>query len=181
MNTEDTKIEELAAQADNLIRAAQASTEKVKGKVGRPRKNPEDKKMAKVEGTPHIRRAEKSAAKLPTLSDSATEVVNLALGLSDDDLTGVLAHINHTIKIKTLQTAVAIRNNPTITQGMTVRINAGRHAGKVAVVKELKRIRCHVTLVDGPADRVIYLFTSEVEPVTAQTVNSEAPAMQEAV
>ena len=181
MNTEDTKIEELAAQADNLIRSAQASTDKPKGKVGRPRKTPADKKAPKVEGVPHIRRAEKSAAKLPALSEAANEVLSLALGLSHEDLNAVMAHVNHKVRMKTLQDAVQLRSSAAITAGMTVRIMSGRHAGKVAKVKEVKRIRCHVTLVGGAEDRVIYLFTSEVEPVEAETVSAETEALKQAV
>lgn len=181
MNTEDTKIEELAAQADNLIRSAQASTDKPKGKVGRPRKNPADKKVTKAEGVPHIRRAEKSAAKLPSLSDAANEVLGLVLGLSNEDLNAVMAHVNHKVRLKTLQDAVQLRSSAAITTGMTVRIMNGRHAGKVAKVKEVKRIRCHVTLVGGSEDRVIYLFTSEVEPVEVETVTTDSEDLQQAV
>ena len=175
MNIEENKIEELAAQADNLIRSA-------KGKVGRPRKSDAEKKaVTKVEGVPHIRRAQKSAAKLPQLSDGAEEVVNLALSLSHEDLSSVLAHVNHNVKIKTLQSAVSLRTTNVITNGMMIRIISGRHAGKIAKVVDVKRIRCHVTLVDDTSDRILYLFTSEVEPVVPESVQSTAGDIAEAV
>jgi len=123
----------------------------------------------------HMRKVMKAAEKLPTLGQAAMLLLNEAqANLPAAELQGLALHIQHINRVSATQRAL----NQTIEAGMTVRIVSGdsRFVGQTGTVAKAQRIRCYVN-VEG-AKKPVYLFTSDVEPVTeaAATTTSAAAA-----
>lgn len=114
--------------------------------------------------TPHMSKVEKAAAKLPTLNEQAQIAFNdITANFSASMVSAIAAHLGHFNRVKATERALG----QTISTGDTVRIVSGdpRFIGQTGEVFKAQRIRCYVT-VSG-AKKPVYLFTSDVELVSA--------------
>jgi hypothetical protein len=112
----------------------------------------------------HMLKVMKAAAKLPKLNSSAEETVNdITSNYSRDQINAISLHLQHFNRVKATERALTQK----VEAGMQVRICGGdpRFIGMTGVVAQSQRIRCYVT-VPG-AKKNVYLFTSDVEAVTA--------------
>jgi flagellar biosynthesis GTPase FlhF len=111
----------------------------------------------------HMRKVMKAAEKLGTLDEQSQLLFNEATAnLSAAELAKLANHIQHFNRVQATQRALS----QSIEEGMSVRIVGGdpRFIGQTGTVAKAQRIRCYVT-VEG-AKKPVYLFTSDVEPVT---------------
>jgi len=121
----------------------------------------------------HMSKVEKAASKLPTLTDAATLAVNdITANFAAATVAAIAAHLSHFNRVKATERALG----QTISTGDTVRIVGGdsRFVGLTGEVFKAQRIRCYVT-VEG-AKKPVYLFTSDVELVSAATVSEAKSA-----
>lgn len=122
----------------------------------------------------HMRKVQKAAEKLGTLNDAMQLLFNEATANGTAaDVAALAAHLQHFNRVQATQRALG----QAIEAGMTVRIISGdtRFIGQTGTVFKAQRIRCYVN-VEG-AKKPVYLFTSDVEPVTeAATATSTAAA-----
>lgn len=112
----------------------------------------------------HMRKVAKAAEKLGTLNDSAQLLFNEATAnLTAADLATLALHIQHFNRVKATERALS----QSIEAGMEVSIIGGdpRFIGQTGTVFKAQRIRCYVTVTG--AKKPVYLFTSDVVPVTA--------------
>jgi hypothetical protein len=119
----------------------------------------------------HMRKVMKAAEKLPTLGQAAMLLLNEAqANLPAPELQALAQHIQHINRVSATQRALS----QTIEAGMTVRVISGdsRYIGQTGTVAKAQRIRCYVN-VEG-AKKPVYLFTSDVEPVTEATAAAAA-------
>lgn len=121
--------------------------------------------------TPHMSKVEKAAAKLPTLSAEAQETFNgITANFSAAQVSAIAAHLGHFNRVKATERALS----QTVGTGDTVRIVSGdpRFIGQTGTVAKAQRIRCYVEVAG--AKKPVYLFTSDVELVSAAPVAKTA-------
>lgn len=121
--------------------------------------------------TPHMSKVEKAASKLPALSEAAQVAFNdIIANFGASTVSAIAAHLQHFNRVKATERALG----QTISTGDTVRIVSGdpRFIGQTGEVFKAQRIRCYVT-VPG-AKKPVYLFTSDVELVSAAPVAKTA-------
>lgn len=144
-NKELTDLQRAAAKAKRDEERAQRKAEKAAAAEGKKS---------------HMKKVERAASKLPTLSSEAQAKLNeLRLELSNVELTALSAHILH--HVRATATVAAAGKRPEV--GATVRIVGGdpKFVGKTGTVVDSRPLRCFVE-VDG-AKKPVYLFNSEVE------------------
>jgi flagellar biosynthesis GTPase FlhF len=113
---------------------------------------------------PHMSKVERAAGKLPVLNETAQVSFNdIIANFSASQVAAIAAHLNHFNRVKATERAL----NQKVTVGDTVRILSGdpRFIGQTGTVARAQRIRCYVE-VEG-AKKPVYLFTSDVELVSA--------------
>lgn len=121
--------------------------------------------------TPHMSKVEKAASKLPALNEAAQVALNdITANFSASQVSAIAAHLSHFNRVKATERALG----QTIATGDTVRIVSGdsRFIGQTGEVFKAQRIRCYVT-VPG-AKKPVYLFTSDVELVSAASAAKSA-------
>lgn len=120
---------------------------------------------------PHMSKVEKAAARLPALGEAAQVAFNdIIANFGASEVMAIAAHLQHFNRVKATERALG----QAINAGDTVRIVGGdpRFIGQTGEVFKAQRIRCYVT-VPG-AKKPVYLFTSDVEPVSAAPVAKTA-------
>lgn len=111
----------------------------------------------------HMRKVQKAAEKLGTLSAEAQLLFNeITANYTAAEVATFAAHLAHFNRVQATQRALG----QSIEAGMQVRIVGGdsRYIGQTGTVSKAQRIRCYVE-VEG-AKKPVYLFTSDVELVT---------------
>jgi hypothetical protein len=160
-----TDEEKAARQA---ARDAERATKKAEREAARAAKKAARDNERK---TPHMSKVEKAASKLPALSEAAQLAVNdITANFGASTVSAIAAHLQHFNRVKATERALS----QTISTGDTVRIVSGdsRFIGQTGEVFKAQRIRCYVT-VPG-AKKPVYLFTSDVELVSAAPVAKTA-------
>jgi len=113
----------------------------------------------------HMRKVAKAAEKLGPLGNEALELLfsEITANYTAAQVAKLSAHLQHFNRVKATERALTQR----IEAGQQVRIVGGdsRFIGQVGTVSKAQRIRCYVE-VEG-SKKPVYLFTSDVEPVTA--------------
>lgn len=119
--------------------------------------------------TPHMKKVEKAASKLPALNQDATLTFNEIVANYDAaQVAALAAHLQHFNRVKATERALA----QPLKQGMKVRVVAGdnRYVGLSGEVTKSQRIRCYVA-IEGQS-RPVYLFTSDVEVIAEEAKKS---------
>lgn len=112
----------------------------------------------------HMTKVDKAGAKLPTLTDQATEMFNDATtGLTRVQIAALTEHLRHFNRVAATRASLDVA----LTEGMQITVTAGesRFYGKTGTVIRVQRIHCYVE-IDG---KEAYLFSSDVEPVIASS------------
>lgn len=151
-----------------LTEAEKQEKEQAKAEKARIRA---EKKAEKEANRPpkHQAKLDRARKQLPELNDAEQSIFDrLVHEFPLRQLEKISAHLNFYVRQE--QTRNAVATDGEVTVGQTVRIRSGntRHMGKVGVVTRAQRIRCYVSVPN--VDKEIYLFTSDVEPVTDETV-----------
>jgi len=159
------------AQARELEKATKAEARAMK-KLAKSAEKMKDGER----GPAHMKKVEKAAAKLPMISDEvANEVSRLVSEFSVQDLSRLIAHLQHSNRVQS-----TLRSGKTqLEVGQTVRIvsceNDPGVIDRLGVVAEVRKIR---VLVQVPGyTRNVYLFNSDCEPTNEVC---EAPVDTEA-
>jgi len=158
--------EEKAART--AARDAERATKKAEREAARAAKRAARENDRK---TPHMSKVEKAASKLPALNDAAQLAVNdITANFSASVVSAIAAHLSHFNRVKATERALG----QTISTGDTVRIVSGdsRYIGQTGEVFKAQRIRCYVTVAG--AKKPVYLFTSDVELVSAAAASKSA-------
>ncbi len=121
----------------------------------------------------HMRKVQKAAEKLGPIGNEALQLMfnEITANYTAAQVTQLAAHLNHFNRVKATERAL----NQKIEAGQQVRIVGGDHPqyiGKTGTVTKAQRIRCYVE-VEG-AKKPVYLFTSNVEPITAANESAAA-------
>ena len=154
--------------ARTAARDAERATNKATRDVARAAKQAAKQADRKA---PHMSKVEKAASKLPTLSEQAQLTVNdITANFSASVVSAIAAHLGHFNRVKATERALG----QTIATGDTVKIVSGdsRFVGQTGEVFKAQRIRCYVTVAG--AKKPVYLFTSDVELVSAAAVAKSA-------
>lgn len=112
----------------------------------------------------HMAKVTKAATKLPVLNDSATVMFNdITSNFGRDQINAISLHLAHFNRVKATERAL----NQKLEAGMSVRIVSGdpKFVGMEGTVAKAQRIRAYVN-VEG-AKKPIYVFTSDVEVISA--------------
>lgn len=139
----------------------------------------EARKAAKAQDShpAHMKKVENAAARLPSLGEVAqTTFEEITRTLNSEQRTALALHIQHFNRV---QSTINATKGVDLKVGQVVRIIGGdpKYIGMTGAIETLRRIRCFVT-VPG-AKKPVYVFTSEVEPVSE--VGEELPATEETV
>lgn len=116
---------------------------------------------------PHMSKVDKAAAKLPVLDEQAQLMFNdVTANFDAATVAALAAHLTHFNRVKATERALTQK----VAEGDTVKIVSGdpRFVGMTGEVFKAQRIRCYVT-VPG-ANKPVYLFTSDVELVSAASM-----------
>jgi transcription antitermination factor NusG len=109
---------------------------------------------------PHMKKIERAAASLPSMSDSMTLTFNeVTTNFSAEQITALALHLQHFNRVKATERAL----KQELAVGQKVRIISGvqKYVGMTGTVEKAQRIRCFVSV---PGSRKpVYLFTSDVE------------------
>ena len=113
----------------------------------------------------HMRKVQKAADRLPSMSEALQLLFNEATALTAADISALALNLQHFNRVKATERALS----QTIENGMSVRIVGGdtRYIGRTGTVAKAQRIRCYVTVPGVKKD--VYLFTSDVEVVPAES------------
>lgn len=127
-----------------------------------------DKKATReaAKSAPHMSKVDKAAEKLPVLTGDAEKLYReITVNSSRDQITALAAHLTHFNRIQATERAL----KSSIKTGDTVKIVGGdaRYLNRTGTVDKAQRIRCYVVL-EG-INKPVYLFTSDVEVLTAET------------
>lgn len=166
VTNEEKQAAKAAKQAAKEAAKVSKAVEKAAKKAER-----EAKKATKANVLPGTARLASAEARLPTLSESASETLAdiFRHNPGTEDLVSIIAHLQHSLRSR--QTvAAALGTN--VKEGQTVTLIAGepRFVGKTGVVTKVSRIRCHVQL-EG-REKPIYVFTSDVEVLAENQVEA---------
>jgi hypothetical protein len=160
------RLSEAEKAAKVAARDAERATKKAERELARAAK-----KAAKAAETktPHMSKVEKAASKLPSLTATSEELFNdITVNYPSDQIAALAAHLTHFNRVKATERAL----NQKIATGDTVRIVGGdaRFIGLVGEVAKAQRIRCYVEVAG--AKKPVYLFTSDVELVSATSTEA---------
>lgn len=157
---------------DKAAREASKVEEKASRKAERDKvREAKRAERAANRAAPHMSKVEKAAAMLPSLDAEAQSAFGKLTGrFSTAALEALGEHLRHFVRVKRTETALSTK----LTVGQLVRITGGdpRFVGRVATVNKVQRIRCYC-IVPG-VERKVYLFTSDVVPVTAAEAEADA-------
>jgi len=140
-----------AREADRMLRKQQREAAAAEKRAGRETGKPA-----------HMKKVERAASKLPSMSDQLQLLFNEATtNFSAADITALALHLQHFNRVKATERAVSQK----VELGQTVRIIGGdpKFIGLTGHVSLARRIRCFVEIpgFKKPA----YCFTSDVEVV----------------
>lgn len=158
--------ERAQARADRKVKQEE---ERAVKKAAREAKRAEREAERAAKGPAHLSKVAKAAAKLPALSENAQGLYKRVMkALTPVEVTAVAQHLLHALRVQ----ATIAATNVKLTEGQLVRITGGdpRYIGQVAKMFKVQRIRCYV-VVEGN-DKPIYLFTSDVEPISTADAES---------
>lgn len=111
----------------------------------------------------HQAKLDRAKLQLPVMDESLKQTFDdFVVSYEFSELETFASHLNFYVREKQTQNAVST----TVEVGQTVRIKSGnqKHLGKIGVVSRSQRIRCYVSLPN--LEKEIYLFNSDVEPVS---------------
>lgn len=179
-STKVRKTDDEKAQAKAELEAKRAA-KKLERDAARAAKKAE-KQAAQAHKPPaHMAKVMKAGARLPALSENASEFfANLKANLSAFDLSTLALHLQHYNRVEATMRAATQK----VENGSIVRIVGGdpRYVGLVGEVVEARKIRCFVDVEE--VNKPIYLFTSDVEVLdkvaVAESDESDAESNDEA-
>lgn len=116
---------------------------------------------ALAKATPHMKKIERAASRLPALTDEARLVFNdVTVNFAAADVASIAAHLQHFNRVSATGRAVGA-TAPSVGASVTIVGGDPRYVGKTGVVTKAQRIRCYVE-VEG-AKKALYLFISDVQ------------------
>lgn len=181
--SKSTKVRKSDADkaAEKAAIEAKRAAKKAERDAAREAKRAEKAAATGTKAPAHMAKVMKAGAKLPALSDTATQFFeNLKANLNSFDLSTLALHLQHYNRVEaTLRAATQKVEN-----GSIVRIIGGdpRYVGMIGEVVEARKIRCFVDVEE--VNKPIYLFTSDVEVLDKVTLpvastEDEAEVMNE--
>ena len=159
----------MGTQSHGSVHADRQTAEK---KAAREAKKAEREAARAAKGPAHLSKVAKAAAKLPVLSENGQGHFKRAMkALTPVEITALAQHLLHALRERSTLAAANVK----LTEGQLVRIVSGdpRYIGQVAKMFKVQRIRCYV-VVEG-SEKPVYLFTSDVEPISVDDVESIPP------
>lgn len=171
---ETAKLEKAKAREDaklgrEAVREAKRVTrelEKLKKATARADAKAERDAKRASKPSAHLAKIATAASKLPALSlDALSAFDTLVSALPTAELSNLVEHLR--LKVRIDQTKAASDRKLGIGDRVTVTAGDPRFLGLAGTVTEARRIRCFVKL-DG-RDKPVYMFTSDVEPVPADS------------
>lgn len=159
----DKAAEKLAKEAARKARQEQLSVEREARRAAKAKERAQAK-------TPHMKKIEKAAAALPAMSDTMTLTFNeVTTNFSAEQINALSLHLQHFNRIKSTERALALVNQK-LEVGDKVRIISGpnKYVGMIGVVTIARRIRCFLEIPGH--SKSVYLFTSDVEPVSGEAL-----------
>lgn len=138
-----------------------AAREAKRAQMAKEREERRAAKASQPKGPAHMKKIDRAASRLPTLSDSAQLLFNEATtNFSAEQITAISLHLQHFNRVKATERALGQK----VEVGQTVKIIAGdpKFVGMTGTVSKSQRIRCYVTVPGIKRD--VYCFTSDVEP-----------------
>jgi hypothetical protein len=164
---EAAKLERDAARTAKATERAAKAAETAAARAAAKAEKDAAKAAAKAAKPAHTSKVEKARAKLPALSDDAQSAFQVATeNLSLDQIEALSLHLAFQARLVATQQS----NGRKLEVGSPVRILNGKYAGKVGTISKTQHIRCFVA-VEGVA-KEIYLFKSQVEPVTVEALSA---------
>lgn len=165
---EETKAKE--KEAEKAKKAEASAAKKAKRLADKAEKD-----KAKAERKPHMKKLENAKSKLPALNEDTQSVFDDITKNKGIDIGNLAIHLAFHGRITATTAALGVK----LTEGQEVRITGGdsRYVGKVGVMAKVQRIRGYVT-VPG-VDKDVYLFLSDVTPVTAEQVAGDEASSEE--
>ncbi len=153
LSDEERSARAAAKEADRAARKAKRQAER------------DERRAAKAANKPaaHLAKVEKAFARLPSLNEEAQATFNtITANFSRDQVNAIAQHCMHFNRVQATKRALEQK----LEAGVRVRVIGGdsRYVGQEGTVSKAQRIRCYV---DVGAKKPIYLFTSEVEIVSA--------------
>jgi hypothetical protein len=142
-------------EQDRAARAAERAEKKASREAEKAHKNPA-----------HMVKVEKAAARLQPLTEKAQSVLSQLFEELDNDDTLISSFVDH-VQLRLRARATERSAGANLQPGQVVRITKGsdkRWIGQLATVTKAQRIRCYVRPFN--ANRDVYLFVADVEPVS---------------
>lgn len=146
-----------------------AAREAKRAQMAKEREERRAAKASQPKGPAHMKKIDRAASRLPTLSDSAQLLFNEATtNFSAEQITAISLHLQHFNRVKATERALSQK----VEVGQTVTIIAGdpKFVGMTGTVSKSQRIRCYVTVPGVKRD--VYCFTSDVEPQAASQAST---------
>jgi hypothetical protein len=160
-----------ASDAEREAKKAQIEADRKARKEAKEAERAEKLALAQANRKPaHMSKVEKAAERLPKLDGTAEHLfTDATANLSRDQVTALALHLQHFNRAQATERALSAK----LEVGANVRITGGdpRFIGLTGELSKVQRIRCYCT-VPG-LDRDVYLFTSDVEVLAAETEESE--------
>lgn len=160
-----------ATDAEREAKKAQIEADRKARKEAKEAERAEKLALAQANRKPaHMSKVEKAAERLPRLEGTAEHLfTDATANLSRDQVTALALHLQHFNRAQATERALTAK----LEVGANVRITGGdpRFIGLTGELSKVQRIRCYCT-VPG-LDRDVYLFTSDVEVLAAETEDSE--------
>ena len=160
-----------ATDAEREAKKAQIEADRKARKEAKEAERAEKLALAQANRKPaHMSKVEKAAERLPRLESTAEHLfTDATANLSRDQVTALALHLQHFNRAQATERALTAK----LEVGANVRITGGdpRFIGLTGELSKVQRIRCYCT-VPG-LDRDVYLFTSDVEVLAAETEESE--------
>jgi len=160
----DKTAAKLAKEAARKLRKEQRANERAARRAAKASERTEAK-------TPHMKKIEKAAAALPSMSDSMTLTFNeVTTNFSAEQINALAMHLQHFNRVKATERAL----DQKLVAGTMVRIISGpnKYVGMTGTVAKAQRIRCFVEIPG--TKKQVYLFTSDVEMIAeAQATGTE--------
>lgn len=185
--TETTEVEATETKRKRLSdeERAQRDADRQKERDERKAKREQDraakkaaKEAEKANKIPHMAKVDKQAKNLPALVKGAQSLVNDVLQRFDESaITSIVAHLQHELRRKATERALKVE----LEEGQLVRIvsadgSNSKWVGYLAHVTSAQRIRCYVQPVG--TDKKVYLFSSNVKPLTDDEIKALSSASQ---
>lgn len=163
--TEDDETTKQAKEVARAVKQAELKKQREERAVARAAARSEKYRERNGGKPAHMKKIEKAEAALPRISDETRKMLGeITSTISGVELESLALHIQHHNRVQ--QTKRALKG-VSFEPGDEVRIVSGaaKYLGKTGVVDRAQRIRCFVR-VHG-VSKPVYLFTSDVEPLTA--------------